>query len=1034
MGGRCGGKFADFGLAFWGKYGIMLCLLGRQSFGEDFTEKGRSGAMKLSLRHGFWPNGVVFCAFFTFAAMAGASGYGGGIGTPQNPFQIRTAEQMNAIGAHPEDWNRFFRLMADLDLSDYDGRDGRSVFKRSDFRGTFDGGGHILSNLCIEDPEQDNVGLFGYSIGIIRNLGIVNVRVQGRSCVGALAGNIHSYGHVVGCFATGTCIGTSHVGGLVGKCDGLRISYSYSQCSVEGESFIGGLIGDTEKVGEYGTKSYFLQCYSTGRVSGSGTNIGGLLGNNALGSIVRCMWDTESSGQTSSAAGIGFTTQQMQDPNTYRPYFWDFIGPSDGPHEVWDIPEVGGYPVLWWQHLDEKPLPLFSGGDGSVESPFLISSAFELSQIGFNPRLMDKNFRMVSDIDGSGVKSYSIGDQDFPYNGNFEGGGFTISNASPPNGMIRYLGGSVTNLRLMNTWTRANRMAEVNWGTIQNCGVTGTRAFSGGVGDLVGGLVGSNQGRIIGCYSNIQIPNSDGETVGGLAGENYGVILGCYATGQVNGSMTVGGLVGYNMGWMVDCYATCQVLGNAYSRGSIDGDGDYRRGIRCYSLWGDSSGIQRTSQQMKQRATFVGWGYSGWWRIHEGFDYPHLAWEGTEGDIIIDPLPWSGTGSEEDPFLISTATGLQTLGINPYVWDQHFRLTVNIDASTLGYKDLIAIGFCLPFTGSFDGMGHSIFKPSLYTEIPDLYKYGLFADVGQGGRIENLILDQPKIQWGRTYVGGIVGYLGDAAKVKDCHVIMPNIRAGSYVGGIVGQNYGGEISQCSVRGGEIQAGIGSGGLVGANRAGIISCSYSSANLISNDTCGGLVGINSGEVENCYAIGNVQGGSIYMSCGGLVGSNSRWISNCFSAGQVTGTNIGGLVGGQGSGAIDHSFWDHQSSGLTDGVGGVDPDPSGVTGLNTVDMQASLPFLDAGWDFVGEEMNGTADVWRMCGDGISYPRLSWEYSQGGDLACPDGVTMEDLMYLAGRWIANTPETVGAADVDGSGKVDLSDFEVLASNWMK
>jgi hypothetical protein len=40
----------------------------------------------------------------------------------------------------------------------------------------------------------------------------------------------------------------------------------------------------------------------------------------------------------------------------------------------------------------------------------------------------------------------------------------------------------------------------------------------------------------------------------------------------------------------------------------------------------------------------------------------------------------------------------------------------------------------------------------------------------------------------------------------------------------------------------------------------------------------------------------------------------------------------------------------------------------------------------------------------------------------------------LYLAGRWLASTPETVGAADVDENGKVDLGDFEILAANWMR
>jgi hypothetical protein len=110
-----------------------------------------------------------------------------------------------------------------------------------------------------------------------------------------------------------------------------------------------------------------------------------------------------------------------------------------------------------------------------------------------------------------------------------------------------------------------------------------------------------------------------------------------------------------------------------------------------------------------------------------------------------------------------------------------------------------------------------------------------------------------------------------------------------------------------------------------------------------------------------------------------------------------------------------------------------------GKTTEELQMLRTFTDPGtdndpWDFVGEDTNGTEDIWRMCGDGISYPRLSWEFSAGGDLDCPDGVGMEDLVYLAGRWMAGTPATVGAADGNADGRVDLLDLAMVSENWMK
>jgi hypothetical protein len=99
-----------------------------------------------------------------------------------------------------------------------------------------------------------------------------------------------------------------------------------------------------------------------------------------------------------------------------------------------------------------------------------------------------------------------------------------------------------------------------------------------------------------------------------------------------------------------------------------------------------------------------------------------------------------------------------------------------------------------------------------------------------------------------------------------------------------------------------------------------------------------------------------------------------------------------------------------------------------------MKTLATFMGAGWDFVGELANGTEDVWRMCADGVDYPRLSWEFSKTGDFDCPDGVAIDDLLYIASRWLATTPETIGAADANADGKLDLSEFAILAANWLR
>jgi hypothetical protein len=75
--------------------------------------------------------------------------YGGGSGTVDDPYQIWTPQQMNAIGLNPGDWNMHFKLMADIDMSIYTGTQYNIIGYGSPtdtsfnpFRGSFDGYGH----------------------------------------------------------------------------------------------------------------------------------------------------------------------------------------------------------------------------------------------------------------------------------------------------------------------------------------------------------------------------------------------------------------------------------------------------------------------------------------------------------------------------------------------------------------------------------------------------------------------------------------------------------------------------------------------------------------------------------------------------------------------------------------------------------------------------------------------------------------------------------------------------------------------------
>jgi len=289
--------------------------------------------MKMKANYIRWLLCVLFLTLPAYAQ------YGGGTGTAEDPYLIYTAEQMNEIGLHQEDWDKHFKLMADIDLSGYTGTDfniiGNGLFPA--FTGVFDGNDHTISNFTYSSTDKSSIGIFGYINGpnaCISNLGMIDPNVDGRTSggVGSLAGwidlgtvtNCYVIGgsmigkHVVGgligsgavitdcyaegisviaegsagclvgrndgsmidCYATGNVTGSYRIGGLVGSCRGGIVD-CYSNASIEGRDAVGGLVG-------YNYEGNITNCFSTSSVTGENST-GGLVGENR-GSVIKCYY------------------------------------------------------------------------------------------------------------------------------------------------------------------------------------------------------------------------------------------------------------------------------------------------------------------------------------------------------------------------------------------------------------------------------------------------------------------------------------------------------------------------------------------------------------------------------------------------------------------------------------------------------------------------------------------------------------------------------------------------------------------------
>jgi len=86
--------------------------------------------------------------------------------------------------------------------------------------------------------------------------------------------------------------------------------------------------------------------------------VGGLVGRNLVGSniegtVSNSFWNTETSGQGSSAGGTGKTTAEMKDIVTFSGAGWNIIAVGNpdtrNPSYIWNVVEGVTYPFLSWQ-------------------------------------------------------------------------------------------------------------------------------------------------------------------------------------------------------------------------------------------------------------------------------------------------------------------------------------------------------------------------------------------------------------------------------------------------------------------------------------------------------------------------------------------------------------------------------------------------------------------------------------------------------------------------------------------------------------
>jgi len=206
------------------------------------------------------------------------------------------------------------------------------------------------------------------------------------------------------------------------------------------------------------------------------------------------------------------------------------------------------------------------------------------------------------------------------YNGNFNGGSFTINNL-----FMDKSGGEEH--QYTGLFGRLSSYCTISNIGLLNVDVRGQTD--------VGALVGSiREGHLYKCYSTGTISGT--RRIGGLIGTSGGddsTVSNCHSSATVTGTYYIGGLIGSvgNLMTISNSFSLGVITSTDYSGGFI-GDNDNLSATitSCYydsETSGQSDtgkGTPKTTAEMKQQATFTNWDFSTIWNIVEGITYPTL--------------------------------------------------------------------------------------------------------------------------------------------------------------------------------------------------------------------------------------------------------------------------------------------------------------------------------------------------------------------------------------------------------------------------
>ncbi len=807
----------------------------------------------------------------------------GADGSQDHPYVITTPAGLDLLATNVNGGNyydgSYFVLGADIAYDKTVENNYTTIGdNQHSFRGTFDGQGHTISGIRISAPNGEYKAIFGMVDGTVKNLVVSDCSMEAYQNIGGIV--VCLRGTIENCHVGSDVTLTvySYVGGITGKIEGGTIKGCTSAATITGTKScgnnaegLGGIVGFAAN--PIGITPTLTDNLFTGTISGDLDDyIGAIVGWNESNAAIL----TNNYHTSSGMGGVGNDNDATDEDGAQFAYEFPTangaMGAVGSTYGTGDYTGITAYANgLAYNGKYYCPLPWT--GDGTAEHPFVISTTDGLDKLAIKVNggtsYSGTYFELGNDIDYSEVPlTLDGGKSNYTAIGKYNGS----NDVKPFSGIFDGKGHTISGIRITKDGGGFKSSYQGVFGCIRNATVKNVKLADTHItaGDDIGGIAGFNSASTIeNCHVTntvtIQSNGQDGSYYyGGIAGElnDYNsvdpCVRGCTSAATVSGNSEVGGIVGCLFdGSITDCLYLGTSVTGTYQIGAIVGNNvNNTLSNNSHTLSGvggcDGSDVDgacfayeypAATDIMGTAGTTYGTGdYTGITAYTEG-----LAYNGK----YYCPLPWTGDGTAEHPFVISTTDGLNKLAIKVNAGtsysDKYFELGNDIDYSDVpltldgGKSNYTPIGDDYHyFYGTFDGKGHKVSGIRI-SNTYGIYK-AIFGKVD--GTVKNLVVSDCSME-ANDWIGGIVSYL-QGGTIENCHVLSDVTLTGNgYIGGIAGYA-GGTVKGCT------------------SAATIIGTKSDSNNA---ERLGGIVG---------YAIGSTSTLTDNLFTGTISGDLDKWI--------------------------------------------------------------------------------------------------------------------------------------------------------------